>query len=226
MNNPINIFKFNSEIACMHNLISKIGELANISINQKGNFNLIISGGSSVIPIFKELSKRNEKWQNWRVFWVDERCVPLESEFRNDKDAYEHWLKNVSIPKNNIYPIPAHMESQKCLKLYSDIITSYQWEIDLALLGIGTDGHVASLFPENMPSNLKNTDLVIYIDNSPKVPLERVSLNYHCLCKVSNVIFIAKIEDKKSAIEKLQRGDKQIPAGIIKGKASTQLYYY
>jgi 6-phosphogluconolactonase len=217
---------FTDQKSFLSSILSAIDELARTSIKNKGAFRIIISGGTSLLDILKNLPSLQQEWACWSIFWADERCLPMGHAARNDELAIKHWLSHIEIPDKQIHRMPAHLGPIHGSRDYLFNASLLKKGVDLSLLGIGVDGHIASLFPINMQNNIANSEDVISIENSPKPPRDRISLNYHCLCRSTNVIFIAKHSEKKRAIDLLLEGNQSIPASHVVGLESTHLYSY
>ena len=196
---------------------------AHRAIAQKGFFNLVISGGKTPLKIFRALAGRDEDWKRWFLFWADERCYPTDHFERNDFQAFRLWLDHIQIPRENIFSIPAELGPKKGAKEYSKKIDKIQ-SFDLSLLGLGGDGHTASLFPENLSLNQNDTRSVIGVQNSPKPPAKRVSLNYSTLLKSITVAFLLNSHGKENALQALKNHER-IPGSFIKGKEETVIFH-
>ncbi|MBC7389603.1 MAG: 6-phosphogluconolactonase, partial [Opitutaceae bacterium] len=125
------------------------------AIEKRGRFVVALTGGSSPVALYTLLAtapyKTKIDWEKIFIFWGDERWLPLDDERSNAKMAYDTLLSHVSIPKNNIFPMYKEGVSAEAYALeYEESIkniTGKDGQFDLILLGMGDDGHTASLFP-------------------------------------------------------------------------------
>ncbi|KAL1218163.1 putative 6-phosphogluconolactonase 4 [Cardamine amara subsp. amara] len=161
---------------------------------KRGYFTVVLSGGdliSWLSELLKPKYQESIEWSKWHIFWVDERVVPLDHKDSNYKLALDGFLYKVPIPIANINAIDqdcAALGDAKCAaQLYEEclkrlvnrnIIRTYKSsgfpQFDLQILGMGLDGHMASLFPEHYQIKDK-ANLVTYITDSPKPPSKRIT---------------------------------------------------
>ena len=158
-------------------VVSAICKISEDTIRSSGRFSIALSGGRTPEAIFKELAKCNCSWAQWHVFWGDERNALPDNSESNFRMASESLLSKVSIPQRQIYRYQTELaDPQSIAKDYERQITRYFGieregtvpQLDLTLLGIGTDGHTASLFPPNdAAADLKQTLLVSQASTDP-----------------------------------------------------------
>lgn len=155
MNAKKNIEIFESVEVLSEAVARFISDKAEKAIREKGRFTLVLAGGKTPELLFTLLSQalyeRVIAWDKVFVFWGDERCVALNDEQNNAHRAKKLLLDRVNIPAANIYRIPSDLEPAKAARLYEDSIRHFfkgaKPSFDLILLGLGEDGHTASLFP-------------------------------------------------------------------------------
>jgi 6-phosphogluconolactonase len=136
-------------------------ELAKKSISDKGRFSVALSGGSTPKPLYEALAStdRQEKleWEKIHLFWGDERCVPPDHPDSNYKMVRESLLQNISIPEKNIHRVPAELDPRMAAFSYEEALRNlFNGPLpvfDLVFLGMGRDGHTASLFPHSAGLN-------------------------------------------------------------------------
>ncbi len=199
-----NIDKLSSQLA------NNILNIAERSIERGEKFNIVLTGGRSVLTLYTILSKSNSNWSNWHIYIGDERCLPKGHKDRNDRMINEIWLKNNFIPKNNIHFIKAELGVIEAIREYKTAIGKVD-KFDVVLLSVGDDGHIASLFPNH--SIPKDKDIVI-INNSPKYPKRRISMSYKKLNNASN-IFKILVGSSKQNVTKLMLNNKNLPVNNI-----------
>lgn len=209
----------------LNSILNLIEASSKESIKTNGIFNFLLTGGDTPRLLYQKLSLLNTNWDNWNFWITDER-------FYNDLDInynyncemiFSEFLNKISITKKQIHFI----DKSKC---YNDAVVFYKHELlklvlfDFAILGIGEDGHTASLFPGNDIGELDTSDDVLTVNNSPKAPTKRISLSVNRLNKSKNILFMAKGESKSEIINQIIT-KRQFPCTLIKGKIQTSLYY-
>ncbi len=215
---------FPSKTTLSEQVIQFIAQISAKAINQQGKFTIALSGGSMPKLLTGLASEPSIDWSAWHVFWADERMVPLDHPDSNFRSAQEHFLGTVTIPPHQIYPLDASLNTTEAAKAYQAKLaqvfqpTAGQMpRFDLILLGMGEDGHTASLFP-NHPL-LNETELwVAPIFDSPKPPPERITLTLPLINKAHQVAFITTGSGKAEALEQVfQTGevDQVLPVGHI-----------
>ena len=194
-------------------LVVDILSVANESIKKNDKFIIVLAGGSSFLESYKILRKSNSDWKKWYIFICDERCLPINDSKRNDKIINDVWLKNGKIPKKNINFIKAEIGIINAVQQYETILKNVT-SFDLVLLGMGDDGHTASLFPNHCYDQNKS---VVVEYNSPKHPNERISLSYSRLNKSKNIFKLVCGISKSKAL-KLWISDVKLPINQINGE--------
>ncbi|MDQ6991129.1 MAG: 6-phosphogluconolactonase [Mariprofundaceae bacterium] len=173
------------------------------AIDERGVFHWALAGGTSPKLCYECLSDAAIDWQKVHVWFGDERCLPVGDVERNDDMADQALLNHVSIPESNIHRIHAEWEAQKAAQQYCDELSLIPC-LDLVLLGMGEDGHTASLFPNN-PA-LLSEDLAVAVYHSPKPPSDRVSMGYKTLKAARQRVMMVTGEGKRDVFEKLCSG--------------------
>ena len=166
------------------------------SINSKGAFHLVLAGGTTPKHVYKHLTEAKSDWQHWHVYLGDERCLAADDTERNSVMATECLLKYVPIPETQIHFIPSELGADKAAALYETQISAVD-EFDMVLLGIGEDGHTASLFPGHIHNQQQ---LVHAVFNAPKPPPERVSLSSACLSNNANLLIFITGQSKHDRV--------------------------
>jgi len=204
---------FDDEMSLSKALAQEILNIAKKSISEKGFFSIVLTGGQSVLNLYKILSKADSNWDKWHIYIGDERFLPKDHKDRNDRVINKTWLKHSLIPQENIHFIQAELGLVEAKKEYEEVLHKIN-KFDVVLLSMGEDGHIASLFPGC--SYPKDQDVIIEM-NSPKLPEQRLSMSYKRLNK-SNYIFKLVIGGKKQkSIDLLQKG-KDIPISKVIGE--------
>lgn len=199
--------------------------LSKEAIDVKGKFVVALSGGSSPKAIFELLASKNysEKveWSKVYFFWVDERWVPLDDDKSNAKMTFETLLNNVPVRNDQIFPMYRdHITPEEFAKEYENDIRKVLGEegrFDLILLGMGDDGHTASLFPGEDILSEKTKWVDAYFLASQD--MYRITLTAPIINKAENVLVVTFGESKKLALAEVLNGnfDPQLfPLQLIK----------
>lgn len=211
-----------SELAVMvANLVnSRIGH----GLHATGTFHLALTGGSLGILISELLvthwNEEPERFVGLHLWWGDERFVPELSEERNARPVLMGMSEDSPIHIHQVSSLDSNIEVEVAAKRYSADL--FGIEMDLILLGLGQDGHVASLFPEVWDENEERS--AIPVRNSPKPPRQRVSFSMSKINASQSVWFVVSGREKHEAVEKIMARDESIPATHVHGKVETLLF--
>lgn len=188
----------------------------------RGIFHLVLAGGSTPRDAYERLRECGADWTKWQIYFGDERCLPRGDPGRNDSMARRAWLDHIEIPPVNIHPFRAEQGAEKGAQRYAQTLRRVP-EFDLVLLGLGEDGHTASLFPGRLPGSRRNDPDVLAILTAPKPPPERVSLSAARLSRARRALFLVAGESKRDAI-KAWRAGADIPARHITPTQGVDVY--
>ena len=167
-------------------------------------------------------------WSNVDFWWGDERYVPADDDERNAKQAREAMLDRLDVNEHRVHEMPAsdgpHDSLEDAAEAYGDEVRRHgSGQFDVVMLGVGPDGHVASLFPGYPQLDVDDT-IAIPVTNSPKPPPDRISLTFAALNRSGEVWFVVSGEGKADAVAKaLADGTDlhDIPAVGVTGQDST-----
>jgi 6-phosphogluconolactonase len=173
------------------------------AIAARGAFHLVLTGGSTPQAAYRALAEASAQWAHWHIYHGDERCLPVDDPERNSRAADLAWLDHVPIPREQIHPIPAEEGAEQAAAAYGRVLASVL-PFDLVLLGMGEDGHTASLFPGH---EIRPGPLVMPVHNSPKPPPDRVSLTPSALCRSRRMLVIVTGAGKREAVTLWQGGE-------------------
>lgn len=190
--------------------VQRICQIAAQAIAERGAFKIVLAGGSTPKAAYQLLAQGQQDWSRWHIYFGDERCQPIGHAERNDQMAKEAWLDHVPIPASQIHPIPSELGAEKGAERYALTIGS-ALPFDLVLLGLGEDGHTASLFP-GQP--LDPTAWTQAVHNAPKPPPERVSLGINALANSRQMIYLVSGSGKCDALKRWQASE-AIPAALV-----------
>jgi len=181
------------------------------AIATQGGFSLVLAGGSTPEKTYHLLAEAEADWSKWQVYFGDERCVPAYHADRNSQMAQHAWLSKVNIPANNVHVINAEKGAEVAASEYSEVVQQAQ-PFNLVLLGMGEDGHTASLFPGHQHDE---SEWVHAVQNAPKPPAERVSLSRKALAATSGLMVLISGAGKCPALQAWLEGE-DLPVASIK----------
>ena len=194
-----------------------------------------LSGGRITLKFFasaiEQAKARNISFANVHFFWADERCVPPDDPESNFAAADKHFFQPLGITAGNIHRIrgeeaatAATLATEEILRVVSDIEEG-QPLLDLILLGMGEDGHVASLFPGEPESAIADKSVYRAISNSPKPPPNRVTLGYPAIAAARRVWVLASGAGKEPALRESLKPDGQTPlARVLRSRTTTRIF--
>ena len=201
---------FNSQISLDKAAAERVFAIAEASIKARGQFHLVLAGGSTPKNVYTLLKDISSDWHKWQIYFGDERCLDQNHQDRNSTMAFEAWLNHVDIPAQNIHVIPAELGPVEGADIYNKAL-SHVGEFDLVLLGLGEDAHTASLFPGHSWNN--NLDALAVFD-APKPPSLRISMSPKRLSRAKSVLFLVSGKEKQAAINQWKAGE-PIPASMV-----------
>ncbi len=175
----------------------------------QGVFRIVLAGGRTPLAAYAELARTVTAWAGWQIYFGDERCRPVGDAARNDTAARAAWFAPAGVPAGQIHCIPAERGPDEGARRYAAVVQPIA-SFDLVLLGLGEDGHTASLFPG---APLDGAE-VLAVRAAPKPPPERVSLSASRLSRARAVLFLVSGADKRSAVRAWRAGA-DIPARHI-----------
>ena len=184
----------------------RILDAAQRAIKQRGEFLIVLAGGNTPRGVYRLVRDESADWSRWNVYFGDERCLPAGDAERNSKMAADEWLDHVPIPKNRVHPIPAELGATAAALAYAETLRDVG-EFDLVLLGLGDDGHTASLFPGHDWGTSSDAPAVLAVFDAPKPPPERVSLSAARLSRTREVLFLVAGDAKRDAVARWRAGE-------------------
>ncbi|MBE9170343.1 6-phosphogluconolactonase [Pleurocapsales cyanobacterium LEGE 06147] len=192
------------------------------AIQSRGQFTLALAGGNTPKPLYEAMSTQSLPWENIQIFWGDERYVPPDHPDSNQRMARQIWLEKVDLPESNIHPmftgagnpqVDADRHEAELRQFFG--VSDGEFPIfDLILLGIGDDGHTASLFPHTEALRVKDRLVTVgNKDGQPRLTFT-VPLINHARC----VVFLVEGEKKCSALKQIfapEADEMNYPARLI-----------
>jgi 6-phosphogluconolactonase len=212
---------FSSQDEINQAAVTRILAAASEAIEKNGSFKVVLAGGSTPKSVYALLAKTNADWAKWHIFHNDDRCLPADHIERNSKMARDAWLNHVSIPQEQIFDIPAELGNIEGAKAYAQTLENVG-TFDLVILGLGEDGHTASLFPNQVIDN--SADAVPVFD-APKPPANRITMSQNRLNNAEEVMFLVTGAGKQEAVDNWRKGV-AIPATLVTGKNGADVYCF
>ena len=200
--------------------VQMLAQIADRAIEERKQLLVALSGGSTPKRLFQILSRspfaQSLPWENMHFFWCDERLVPPDHPESNFGQAKEWLFSQVSIPEGNLHRIRGELAPAQAVEEYRRVLESFsdgtqEWpRFDLAYLGLGADGHTASLFPVAItPEEEMYPALMVSADYQGR-PAGRVTLTPLALNSARNLIFMVSGKDKAHAVHQTLHGEKDL----------------
>jgi len=204
-----------------------IMRIAKEAINLHGHFTIALTGGTTPGEVYSligsEPFRSQIDWQLVDIFWGDERCVPHNSPESNFYLAQEVLLDKIAIPKSQIHPMPADQLDREAasqaysIEMQNTFDTNGIPSFDLIHLGMGPEGHTASLFPHQ--ASLHEKHRLVMPVSVPKPPPDRLTFTPPLLNAARNVLFLVTGSEKADALHAVLEGEYQpdeYPAQIVR----------
>jgi len=189
------------------------------AIAERGSFKLVLAGGSTPEKIYQQLVGAKTDWSKWMIYYGDERCLPADDKDRNSIMAANALLSKVAIPAANIFTMPTELGAVEAAVKYREAIADVD-QFDLVLLGMGEDGHTASLFPGHVNAS---EETVHEVYNSPKPPSDRISLSAKTLANTRQCFFIVTGTSKVDPVKQWKQGA-DLPVASIAPATGVDIY--
>lgn len=210
---------FTEQTQLIKSLSSSIIKNLNKAILEKGKASLIVSGGSTPKPLFEELSSCDIPWDKVKVALCDERWIPSSNKDSNEKLVKDCLLKNFAKNAQFISMYQEDIEIQKAEGLCSKIYKEELFPFDVLVLGMGGDGHTASIFPNNIKlEEAFNEKSSLCVSMTPSdAPYDRMSLTKNGILSADNIYLHFEGEEKQKVYKKVLEGidSKQMPIASI-----------
>lgn len=208
--------------ALVQALADALCAVAGDAVATRGAFHLVLAGGATPRALYAELARRGAGDASWHIWYGDERCLPADHAERNSVMAETVWLTASRIPAENRRAIPAELGPQAAAARYGEALRGLG-EFDLVLLGLGEDGHTASLFPARDIGVAPGSPDVLAVDDAPKPPAARVSLSANRLGRTARVWFLVAGPGKRAAVARWLRGE-PLPAARVRGREESVVW--
>ena len=195
--------------------------LAAEAVAARGQFSVALAGGSTPRAAYALLAAEEVDWSRVHVFWGDERCVPPDHPDSNYRLAREALLDHVSLPAGNVHRMRGEMEPEAAAQAYAAELRAFfgtQWpSFDLVLLGMGNDGHIASLFPGSAALRETARPVVAVTVEYQDRPAHRVTLTLPAINAARQVLFLVTGAAKAETLWAVLEGPaERFPAQLIR----------
>lgn len=200
--------------------------VAKDAIEDRERFTTALSGGSTPESLYALLGSdayaARLDWSKVHIFWGDERCVPPDHLDSNYRMARQALLDNVPIPPSNVYRIRGELKPDEAAADYESQLRSFfggEPRFDLVLLGMGADGHTASLFPRS--TALEAGEALVVATYVDELRVWRVTLTANAINSAANVVFLVAGKSKAERVKQAIEGDanpRDLPARLIAPK--------
>lgn len=200
------------------------GDVARILAQAQGDrgvASLALAGGSTPEGVYRLLAEpplsEQVDWKKVEVFWGDERSVPADHPASNFRMAHETLLSKVCPPAEHVHAVRGELPPKTAAERYGEELRDVLGEtprFDLVLLGLGEDGHTASLFPST--PDLDGAGRLVIATESPEPPKDRVSLTLPVLNGARHVLFLVAGRAKRDTLERVWNGEQALPASHVR----------
>ena len=201
--------------------VKLITAAAGQAISERGLFRLSLCGANTPRPVYSALSEVALPWEAVQITFGDERCVPPDNDQSNYRMARETLLSQVPIPPENVFRMLGEIEPAADADEYETKLAEVagrfgepRYAHDLLLLGIGDDGHTASLFPGS--AALAETERNVVANFAPKLNAHRITFTFPLINAARHVCFLVNDPKKEPIIEAILRGNSGYPAEQVK----------
>jgi 6-phosphogluconolactonase len=201
----------------------RIVRIINATLDMNDHFSLALSGGSTPEPVYALLGTDYAIYLDWsriHIFWGDERHSPPDNPQSNYGMVKRTLIDHIDIPTDNVHRIKAEWDAEKAARAYEDELRAFfkadEQLFDLNLLGMGDDGHTASLFPHTKA--IHETDKWVIAHHVDQLGAQRITLSQTAILASSNIMFLIAGASKADALYEVLEGDYQpdeYPAQVI-----------
>jgi 6-phosphogluconolactonase len=194
----------------------RIAHAAREAVTARGRCALAISGGTTPCQAFGALAGEDVPWERVHLFQVDERVAPPGDPERNYSHMKEALIDRIPIPHANVHPMPVEERDLDAgARRYESILRGIAGTppvLDLVQLGLGEDGHTASLFPGDPALQVLDADVALSGLHKGR---RRMTLTFPAIDRARCILWLVTGSGKSAALERLRAGDRSIPAGCV-----------
>lgn len=197
-----------------------IAEHARQAVSQRGKFVMAVSGGKTPWVMLRDLADEKMPWDNVHVFQIDERIAPAGDPDRNLTHLRESLLSHAPLKPDQIYAMPVESaDLEASAAQYAATLQRFAGDpsvLDLAHLGMGPDGHTASLIPGDRVLDVNDRDIAL---TGVYQARRRMTMTYPLLNRSRFILFLITGAEKTPMLQRLLKGDPTIPSGRIRGNS-------
>ncbi|CAN5763183.1 6-phosphogluconolactonase [soil metagenome] len=220
---PYNAVVLNDAEALAQEAARQFVALARATLETHDRFTVALSGGSTPKRMYELLAEKPFKdevdWSKVHIFFGDERMVAPDTPESNYFVAVDKLLAHVPVPDENIFPyVTLGVSAEDAAELYAQELTNFFGgtpTFDLVFLGLGEDGHTASLFPSHEEMASPSDKLVVAVHDAPKPPPTRLTLTYKTLNAAKNILCLVGGKGKVDALERIFKEHEDLPAAKV-----------
>jgi 6-phosphogluconolactonase len=211
-----------------------IGEWVNIgkkALSEKGFFSVALSGGKTPLKIYRKIgkSKKIRFWRKTRIFLTDERLVPLDNTDSNYRMIKNNLINYTDIPQGFVHFVNSANKADIAAAQYEQQIKKALIfknkklpKFDLIMLGVGKDGHIASLFPGDKA--LKEKKRLVAVASAPGLKNKRLSITFPVINAARNIIFLVTGKKKAEIMFKVLKEKARLPVNMVRPKQARVFY--
>jgi 6-phosphogluconolactonase len=226
---------FNDLYTTANRLAMDFIRYAEHNLSYRERLYIALSGGSTPQTMFSILAKEYSKalpWEKLHFFWVDERCVPADSPESNYGNAYRLLFSAIDIPKENLHPVlGGEPPLNEVVRYTGEILTNvpcvHNFPVfDVIILGMGNDGHTASIFPGQM--DLFETNAICAVNEHPETKQKRITLTGKVINNATDIIFLVTGDAKADKVRSIFTNDSSAlnyPAHKVKPTSGNLTWY-
>jgi len=202
----------------------RIAQVAREAVTERGRCALAFSGGTTPWRALNALAGEDVPWERVHLFQVDERVGLFDDPERNYSHMKEALIDRIAIPPANIHPMPVEEDDLvEGARRYEAILRQFAGTppvLDLVQLGLGEDGHTASLFPEDAALQVIEADVAVSGIHKGR---RRMTLTFPAIDRAGCILWLVTGAGKAAALERLRAGDRSIPAGRVRSDRAVLL---
>lgn len=191
---------------------------ARAAVAERGRFTFAVSGGTTPWEMLRALAEKAVPWDGVHVFQVDERVAPAGDPVRNLTHLRESLVARVPVPEDHVHPMPVEQaDLAAAAARYAETIVEVAGDppvLDLVHLGLGLDGHTASLVPGDAVLEVRDADVALTA--GPYQGCRRMTLTYPLLARARQILWLVTGAPKAEMLPRLRDGDASIPAGRVR----------
>jgi 6-phosphogluconolactonase len=218
--------KFDSKNELENTLVTAIVSEISAAIELYGDARILVSGGGTPLPLYRLLSAANVEWSKVKIGLVDERFVPLESEFNNGSQIQQAFSHAAAKSATFIGMVQNPDDLEENMKIVNENYQLFFDRTDFTLLGMGEDGHTASLFPNDPESEkiLVSDTLGIFATNAPNYPFQRITCSKQTLLNSTAIVLFIVGERKLEILNNSTKAHLPI-SSFLENVPNLEVYY-